>query len=426
MDDDSTDNLKPDNWPANQLPEKRQDWQRFAASDREAGFEITGDFKRFSQRNDMFNRVWWDKSIALKNVREFYSGFRKMASRKGDGFKQRDFALRNAAWVVAHSISERNRSLGLAEGFNDEMQPYRPKADEKMALSSPQETTAEIKKVAKLFGADLVGIAEYDERWVYSYKCDVKSREERPIDFSWGPTHVIVLGHAMDYDLIKAMPSALAGAAIGKGYSGECATAMQLAQYVLNLGFDAVASMNDTALAIPYAIKAGLGEYGRNQMLITEEFGPRVRFSKIFTNLPLSPDKPRRFGVREFCDICSRCADACPVKAIPYGPPSDQGPNQSSIKGVKKWTADCEKCFGYWTKMKTDCSICMRECPFNKDFSKWSLRLARKLAATPLRKLLLKLDTRLGWGKRVAPKDWWGNEGGLAEQFAGEEADKEK
>ena len=32
-------------------------------------------------------------------------------------------------------------------------------------------------------------------------------------------------------------------------------------------------------------IQAGLGEYGRNQMVITPEFGPRVRFSKIITNI---------------------------------------------------------------------------------------------------------------------------------------------
>jgi epoxyqueuosine reductase len=46
--------------------------------------------------------------------------------------------------------------------------------------------------------------------------------------------------------------------------SNEAAIVMQLAAYIRNLGFQAIASMNDTALVIPYAIKAGLGEYGRN------------------------------------------------------------------------------------------------------------------------------------------------------------------
>lgn len=192
----------------------------------------------------------------------------------------------------------------------------------------------------------------------------------------------------------------------------EAATAQQLSQYILNLGYDAVASMNDTALVVPYAVQAGLGEYGRNQMVITPEFGPRVRFSKIFTSLPLVADQPRRFGVREFCDICSRCADACPPKALPYGPPSFDTPNRSAITGVKKWTADCEKCFGYWAKLKSDCAICLRVCPWNRDYSHWPARLFRRLAGGPLRRVALWLDGRLNLGRRRRPNDWWQ---GLAE-----------
>jgi epoxyqueuosine reductase len=75
---------------------------------------------------------------------------------------------------------------------------------------------------------------------------------------------------------------------------------------VINLGYRAVATMNDTALAIPYALKAGLGEYGRHGLLITKEFGPRVRIGKIFTDLPLAYDRPTSFGVTDFCETCRR------------------------------------------------------------------------------------------------------------------------
>ena len=91
----------------------------------------------------------------------------------------------------------------------------------------------------------------------------------------------------MDFGLVETYPSALAGAATGREYSHESTIVMQVAAYIRNLGYQAVPSMNDTALVIPYAIKAGLGEYGRNQMVLTPEFGPRVRFSKIFTDLQL-------------------------------------------------------------------------------------------------------------------------------------------
>ena len=45
--------------------------------------------------------------------------------------------------------------------------------------------------------------------------------------------------------------------------------------------------------------------------------------------------------------------------------------NLSSINGVKKWSVDGEKCFSYWAKIVSDCMICMRVCPYNKDFTKF-------------------------------------------------------
>ena len=226
-----------------------------------------------------------------------------------------------------------------------------------------------------------------------------------PNDLPDGLGSVIVMGHAMDESLVATYPSALAGAATGREYSHEAAVVMQLAAYIRNLGFRAVASMNDTALVIPYALKAGLGEYARNRLVITPEIGPRLRFSKVFTDLPLTHDAPKPLGVRAFCDICTKCADACPVKALPYGPPRVGGANRSAIKGVRKWTSDAEKCFGFWAQLKTDCAICMRVCPFNRDISARWHRLWLRLALSPLRGLALWLDR--GRGGRVRPGGWW-------------------
>lgn len=44
--------------------------------------------------------------------------------------------------------------------------------------------------------------------------------------------------------------------------------------------------VNDISLSIPLAIEAGLGELGRNGLLITKDFGPCVRLCKIFTTCP--------------------------------------------------------------------------------------------------------------------------------------------
>ena len=123
--------------------------------------------------------------------------------------------------------------------------------------------------------------------------------------------------------------------------------------------------------------------------------------------MPLAHDAPIKFGVNEFCNQCNKCVNGCPVKAIAGGEPSTQRFNQSNIKGVKKWSVDGEKCFSFWAAQNTDCSICIRVCPYNKDYSKWWHRIGIKLAGTPLRGLMLKLDERMEYGKRMKPKAWW-------------------
>lgn len=380
-------------------------------NDAEAGFDIQPDFARFNQKEDVFNRSWWDETIRSAKTERFYRTYRKPLKewRKAEGFTQKDYAFRNASWHVTDIFAEMKENEDRREGFLDEFTLHREGASETIDLGDPKDAAAEIKRVARAFGADLVGITAYDERWQYTKKFSAATGRQKPNDLPDGLNHVIVLGQAMDYDLIRTVPSALSGAATGLGYSHDALVLLSLTQYLRNCGYRAVASMNDTALAIPYAIKAGLGEYGRNGLLITPEFGPRVRLGKIYTDLPLAHDRPIQFGVREFCEICRRCANACPVKAISQSAPSINRHNRSNIQGVKKWSVDGEKCFGYWAAQNSDCSICIRVCPYNKDYSLWINRLGQKLAGTTLRRLMLWLDERLGFGQRLKPSAWWGN-----------------
>lgn len=385
-------------WP-NNAPMQKDD-------DAAAGIEVTDDFEPFSQRNDVFTRAFWDDSVKSKHTEKFFASYRmEAAPRRGDGFGQKDFALRNAAWLMSDVVSNRKADEGLREGFQAPIQPDTPVAADALPIDDAAQMSDEVKRIAKFFGADLCGITDMDERWMYSSRVDTRDMSEAPHDLPEGLTSVIVLGHEMDKELVATYPSALAGAATGREYSHEAAIVMQLAAYIRNLGYEAVASMNDTGLVIPFAVKAGLGEYARNQLVITPEFGPRLRFSKIFTNLPLTHDAPRPLGVRAFCDICTKCADACPVKALPYGPPSTETANESAIRGVRKWTSDAEKCFSFWAKMASDCAICMRVCPFNRDYDRPRDRLWLKLALSPLRKMALWLARK--HGAREKPGNWW-------------------
>ena len=374
--------------------------------DKAAGIELTEDFERFEQRNDIFTRAFWDPKVRSKMTDAFFASYRMEATpRRGDGFTQRDFALRNASWLISDLISERTADQGRREGFQAAIAQDTPIAPTQVTVDDPAQMAAEVKRIATFFGADLCGITDMDERWLYASRVDTRDMSAVPNDLPPGMTSVIVMGHQMAEELVATYPSALAGAATGREYSHEASIVMQVAAYIRNLGYEATASMNDTGLVIPYAVKAGLGEYARNQMVITPTFGPRLRFSKIFTNLPLAHDKPQSLGVRAFCDICTKCADACPVKALPYGKPGVSKADVSAIKGVRKWTSDAQKCFGFWAKLSSDCAICMRVCPFNRDFSKWSHQLWLAIALSPARKLALWLDRSRG--KRRKPSDWW-------------------
>lgn len=301
-------------------PSNTPDYSRRGDSD--AGIEVTEDFERFSQRNDVFSRAMWDDKVKSKHTEKFFNSYRMEATpRRGDGLTMRDFALRNASWLISDIMTNRFADQGRREGFQALISNDTPVAPDQQEIDKPAEMSGEIKRVAKFFGADLCGITELDERWLYASRIDTRDMSAADNDLPEGLNTVIVMGHEMDAELVATYPSALAGAATGREYSHEASVVMQLAAYIRNLGYEAHASMNDTGLVIPFAIKAGLGEYARNQLVITPEYGPRLRFSKIFTNLPLEHDTPRPRGVRAFCDICSKCADACPPKALPFGPP---------------------------------------------------------------------------------------------------------
>lgn len=381
---------------------------RFGESDARAGIIMEDDFEPFSQMNDMFTRAFGDEAVRSDDTDAFFASYRtESAPRRGDGFGLKDFALRNAAWAVSDMISDRGAERGEREGFQAPMRSNATVGSEPLQVDDSEAFTNELKAVARVFGADLAGVTEVDERWHYTHRVDTRDLSPTDNVLPEDLTHVLILGHAMDVDLVATYPSALAGAATGLEYSREAAIVTQMVTYLRSLGFEAVGSMNDTALVIPYALKAGMGEYGRNQMLITPQFGPRVRFSKIFTNAPLTADQPRPLGIKAYCDICTICATACPPRALPFGAPRSGGENRSALKGVVKWTSNAEKCFGYWARLKTDCAICMRVCPFNRDFRRLTARLFYRIATSPFRRVALWWTAWRGVAPRVKPRHWW-------------------
>jgi len=379
------------------------------ATDRSAGFQIGDDFERFSQVDDVFSRSRADTELRDEAADRFYSTYRRPLAnwRAAKGFRQLDYAFRNATWHVADVFAEMHEGDDRRDGFLDPLSMLRDGAAEQVDCGTPAEAARLLKHAAQTAGADIVGIAAYDERWTYTERFSAQSGKAKANPLPTAVDKVVVIGQAMDERLIDTAPSALSGAATGMGYSQDAVVLLTVAQFIRNLGYTAVASMNDTALAIPYAIKAGLGEYGKHGLVITPEFGTSVRFGKIFTDMPLGEDTPIRFGVQEMCNICNACSKACPSRAIPDTKPSEKRHNKSNIKGIRKWSIDGEKCFAYWSKINSDCSVCVRVCPYTRDYTQRRNRAWLRLADSPLRSVALRMHKRFGGGERVLADKWW-------------------
>lgn len=378
------------------MPEKMDFEAKYQARDPEI----------FHQKNEMFKRVRWDPK--LKELGRSYYGM--VSPRDKPGYLHEDIALRNAGWYLemAYARGVITSNYGLFS-WEDKIQGVSelPKGLTFNA-KDPTYNTLLVKKAAVLYGAVMVGICRLDRRWIYSKGFDLVKRTEYDIEIPDEYKYVINIAVAMDYDYYRYAPTFSTGGSIGLGYSKMAFTAGLLAQFLRQLGYRAIPSGNDTAMSIPYAIQAGLGELGRNGFLITPKYGPRVRLCKIFTDLPLLCDNPMEFGVTAFCDTCKKCAKHCPGQAISAGSRTREPVNVSNAGGTRKWYVDAEKCFAFWAKNGCECGNCIRVCPFNKpdgllhDISRWFIEKAPQLDP-----LYVWADDILGYGKQVDPKNFW-------------------
>ena len=371
---------------------------------------VAGHVEPYDQKNEMFKRPFWDPEMVELGER-FY--FKEVRPQNKPGYRLYDQSMVNASWRL-----EREYALGVRTGRKGMYAwdwegkfayPHVPKGL-KISVEDPAAVTQGVKKAAGFFGASLVGICELDRRWVYSPAYMILPEGGKPADNTIPESfqYAVVIAIEMDYEGIRCSPAHPAAAATGIGYSRMAFTAGLLAQYIRGLGYAAIPCGNDTACSIPMAIDAGLGEIGRNGLLVTPEFGPRIRLAKVFTDLPLIPDKPIEFGVWDFCLICEKCANKCPSKSIMFGGPTDEINNISNRKGVKAWHINAETCLSFWADNGTDCSNCIRTCPFNKppgwfhDTVRWGINNTRRLD-----KLFLWGDEVLGYGKKGDADRFW-------------------
>ncbi|QUH24622.1 4Fe-4S dicluster domain-containing protein [Serpentinicella alkaliphila] len=223
-----------------------------------------------------------------------------------------------------------------------------------------EDITEQIKGIGKLYNAKLVGVTEMKEYHYYSHRGRHKENYGEVID----KTHKygIVFAVEMDKEMIYRAPQLSEAIATTKGYIDTAIIGMVLSYYIRELGYDARNHMDGNYLVVaPLIAKdAGLGEIGRNGLLITKKYGPRVRLGVVTTNLPLVTDSPINFGISQFCVECEKCVKTCPGKAIPAG-------LQEDIEGEKRWKINSEECYRRWRMLGTDCGICLASCPLSEN-----------------------------------------------------------
>lgn len=104
--------------------------------------------------------------------------------------------------------------------------------------------------------------------------------------------------------------------------------ALMLANHLEDLGYASLffpatyGALSDKMAQLPgmfsqrhAAVRAGLGEFGLNNVVVTARYGPRIRFNSVITTAPLAPS-PLLQAKTCLGGDCNICVDECPGGAF--------------------------------------------------------------------------------------------------------------
>jgi epoxyqueuosine reductase len=146
------------------------------------------------------------------------------------------------------------------------------------------------------------------------------------------------------------------------------------ANYMRRLGHAAEPSnMRNYLTAMPQVIlEAGLGEVSRMGIILNPFLGTNYKAAAVLTNLELEADGYVDFGLQEYCDNCTICAEQCPSRAITRG-------KQVLYNGYYTWKLNSRACsdFDILNKEGCVCGRCSIVCPWHRpdmeprDWAEW-------------------------------------------------------
>ena len=112
------------------------------------------------------------------------------------------------------------------------------------------------------------------------------------------------------------------------------------------------------------ATSAGLGWIGKNGLLISPHYGPRLSLATVLTDARLRPDVPVE---RCLCGQCMLCIEHCPSKAITGSEWSRSSP---FVELVKLNACRSHKAAKRAMDNKPNCGLCINICPYGRRNSK--------------------------------------------------------
>lgn len=310
--------------------------------------------KRIDERDIMFSRMTYEKES--EEYKDYYS--------KNKDKEEIDIELRRKFVKEKEKAAYFDPLLSPIVDTNFEFLSDMKKYVEGTISSNKVDVEKErithiIKGLAKDFGAVLCGTIKMKDYHFYSYRGRNNAYGEE-VDIEKHP-YGIVFAVEMDKDMINRAPKLPESIEVTKGYINAGVIGMVISYYLRGLGYYARNHMDGNFLSVLplVAQDAGLGEIGRNGILITKKYGQRIRLGLVTTEMPLEEDVYNDMGINKFCEICNRCARVCPGKAI-------MKEEKQLIDGGLRWKIDQEKCFKIWTHLGTDCGVCMTACPFSQ------------------------------------------------------------
>lgn len=200
--------------------------------------------------------------------------------------------------------------------------------------------TERLRDISSNCGADLFGIANVNDFSRYTDR-------RNPHFYVDAAKSVIVIGYHINDPILDVWFSSVDGKR-HRYFINEILSniALEIISALLKEGKDAVLTPYSGIFAKDAAALANLGVIGKNNLLLTKRFGPRVRLRTMVTEAVLikNPEKPE-----SLCDDCQRfCWSACPADAFATGQFNREACIEYSEKGKKKLSDNaalyCREC----------------------------------------------------------------------------------